>query len=199
MRNASTLHAPADGARGEGTGRIRTFRSKDLLEVFGRAWAEWEAAADVAPDGRLRLLNAIRVAVDIDRVLDPTRTILGKNTWVNGFTAARWNALKLGTSFRATHLELGTNNTAPVRTNVALNAALAPRKPITDIIIEGEYFRTSTFLTSSDFAGQTLREGGLWDAVSGGTLINHLLWSAALTKLATESAQCDLDLREVPV
>lgn len=199
MRNASLLQAPVSGARGSGEGRIRTFRTKDLVEVFGPAWHTWEATADVAPDGRLRLLQLVRQAVDVDRVVDVRRVVTGTNTWTDAFILARWNALKQGTIFRASHIELGTSATVPARTDVALTAALAPRKPITDIIVDGEYFRTSTFLTSSDFAGQTLREGGLWDAVSGGTLVNHLLWTTPLEKLATESAQADLNMREVPI
>lgn len=192
------LSAGHDAAHGLGEGRVRTVRTLDLREAYGPAWDAWEAAADVAPDGRLRLLNAFRQVVDIDRVVDVQREVRGENTWTNGYIAALWDAQKRRVGFGPTHLELGTSATAPARTDVALTAPLAPRKPITDVVIDGEYFRTSTFLTSSDFAGQTLREGGLWDAVSGGTLIDHLLWAPALAKLATESAQCDLNLRLVP-
>lgn len=178
----------SDGARGRGGGRVRSFKQADLCEVA----PGFEALSDV------EALRVIRRAV-AEGTLDPLGdTGWSPNTWVDGLIAAIWTNAKTGAGFRVTHLELGTGNTGPVRTNAALNVPVAPRKAVTDIVVDADFLRTSTFLAAGDFVGSTLREGGLWSALTGGSLYNHLLWSTALVK-TNASAIADVNLQLSPV
>lgn len=187
-----------DAAAGSGMGRIRTFRTRDLAELARVGEAAWRRIEQGEPAYALRLTRAALY----DGVLDVQREApWGRNTWVDGWHDAVLDAWRLGTPLQITHLEIGTTSGAvPARTDTAVAGALAPRKAITDIVRDGhEYLRTSTFLSGSDYAGQTLRTGGLWTSITGGILVNHLNWTASLTKIATESAIADIDLRLVPV
>lgn len=185
-------------ARGSGEGSIRTFDVRHLAElsrVDEEAWRRFERSSPRGALDRVREWER-------DGVLDRLRTTgPSKNVWTDGFITALLGDLKDGTALRITHLELGSSNAARSRTHTALVAPHAPRKQITDAFVDSiEYLKTSTFIPSSDFASQNIREGALWTAVSGGTMVNTLLWTNPLVpKGVNESAIADLNLRLVPV
>lgn len=166
-----------------------------------------ERAVEEARPGFMRLtererLHAARRAI-MDGVVPFKTTGWQENTWVENLLSDIWTCAKDGTAFRITHLEVGVGTGTPARTDVALFTPQTPRKPITEIRIEGnfEYFRTSTYVGALDFyetPNITLREGGLWSALTGGKLYNHLMWSAPLVK-SNQACLADITLQLTPL
>lgn len=79
------------------------------------------------------------------------------------------------TNLEATHLALGSDDTAPERSNETLNNEIL-RLSATDVIGESEGFDVVVFLDSATANGEHILEGGLVDDTEN-ALLNHTLWS----------------------
>ena len=78
------------------------------------------------------------------------------------------------------HMQLGTGSTAATAANTALETALSPRNALTSTTLGGAYNQQLTYLATF-IAGEatgTLREAGIFNASSGGTMLCRTVFSA---------------------
>jgi hypothetical protein len=72
-----------------------------------------------------------------------------------------------------THMQLGTGSTTPTAADTALESAVSPRNALTSTTAGGTYSEQLTYLaefTAGEATG-SLREAGIFNASSGGTML----------------------------
>lgn len=185
---ARFIDEPSRGM-GRGGGCLTAFDERALADIH----PGYHGFSDVV---KLRLA---REAI-LSGVVSVKSTGWSPNTWTNALIEAIWTTAKTAAPFQVTHVEIGTGTGTPDRADTTLFAGLSPRKPVTDIIIEGEFLKTSSYVGALDYyqvPNLTLREGGLRNALTGGSLWNHLMWSAPLVK-GNQACLADITLQLTP-
>lgn len=100
------------------------------------------------------------------------------------------DALTAVGNINMTHCGVGSSAQTPAAGNTDLITAIGSRKAITDASRTGNVVLFSTFFASGDNNG-TWNESGIFNAVSGGTMLCRALFSPAFTKDSTKTATVD--------
>lgn len=75
------------------------------------------------------------------------------------------------------YLAVGTNDTAPAATDTALNTEIARSAVSLYNVVANTWVEYTAYFTAAQVGGQTIREVGVLDAVTGGTLLVRLIVS----------------------
>lgn len=177
----------ADGVRGETSAEILAFRESDQREL----WPNWDSLP-------LRTKLRLTRRAHQEGILTVRARAEGRNKVLLLGIDKLLRGLRDGQSYKLTHLDLGTSSQAPAEgdtgcvTHVDASTGVA-RVVIVEKTISGKQLRTSSFLQSGEYVGSTLREGCLFDAATGGTAYNRVLFSTPLAKIAGETALANID------
>lgn len=146
---------------------------------------------------RLGRLELTRRAV-AEGVLSPHAQAVGRNKVLDQGIARLLAHFKDGTAYRLTHVDMGTSTTAPAGAqtgtlaHVDASAGVA-RVAITDSVISGKAWRTSSFITTAEYNGSTIAEACLVDGLTGGTPYNRVLFGTPVAKVDTDTAVANID------
>lgn len=145
----------------------------------------------------LQRLHATRRALD-EGIIDPRALALGRNKVLLQGITKLVTCFKTGDAYRFTHLDMGTSTAATTegmtgsQAHADASAGIA-RVPITELLVDGKYLRTSTFLGTGEYVDVALAEACFCDAASGGTPYNRVLFDAVTTKSNTDTAVVNID------
>jgi len=161
-------HLVEDDVRVTGEVRVATHDVADLREAAQDRGREWDAMSD---DERLALA----------REVEPAHTTRTENTTVEDLHERLvdvYDPDQATNPGEASHLAVGDDDTNPTTGDSALGNEVY-RTPITGSEDQGRDLSTTTFLSTSEANGYTLREVGLTtdSAANAWILLNHALIS----------------------